>query len=142
MNRLFYVACTRTEKNLYNRTTNKESLQSMTSKDLFKGTTYNSLEEQVGVKALPLDENSTCRVYKRKQLFLQKVMLRIYLATSVERERARYKEGDTLFRNDIREGLFMKTIFKPQTEWVPPESFPDLSKYDEIAIDLRQKTRN
>ena len=33
----------------------------------------------------------------------------------------------------------MKTIFKPQTEWVPPESFPDLSKYDEIAIDLETK---
>ena len=29
-----------------------------------------------------------------------------------------------------------KPIFKPQTEWLPPESFPDLSKYDEIAIDL------
>ena len=45
----------------------------------------------------------------------------------------------TLFRNDIREGLFMKPIFKPQTEWIPPESFPDLSKYDEIAIDLETK---
>ena len=33
----------------------------------------------------------------------------------------------------------MKPIFKPQTEWVPPESFPDLSKYDEIAIDLETK---
>ena len=33
----------------------------------------------------------------------------------------------------------MKQIFKPQTEWVPPESFPDLSKYDEIAIDLETK---
>jgi DNA polymerase I-like protein with 3'-5' exonuclease and polymerase domains len=33
----------------------------------------------------------------------------------------------------------MKTIYKPQTEWVPPESFPDLSKYDEIAIDLETK---
>ena len=30
-------------------------------------------------------------------------------------------------------------IFKPQTEWLPPESFPDLSKYDEIAIDLETK---
>ena len=28
-----------------------------------------------------------------------------------------------------------KIIFKPQTEWLPPEEFPDLSKYDEIAID-------
>ena len=33
----------------------------------------------------------------------------------------------------------MKPIYKPQTEWVPPESFPDLSKYDEIAIDLETK---
>ena len=33
----------------------------------------------------------------------------------------------------------MKPIYKPQTEWVPPESFPDLSNYDEIAIDLETK---
>jgi len=33
----------------------------------------------------------------------------------------------------------VKTIYKPQTEWIPPESFPDLSKYDEIAIDLETK---
>ena len=33
----------------------------------------------------------------------------------------------------------MKLVFKPQTEWLPPESFPDLSKYDEIAIDLETK---
>jgi DNA polymerase I-like protein with 3'-5' exonuclease and polymerase domains len=33
----------------------------------------------------------------------------------------------------------MKPIFKPQTEWLPPESFPDLSKYSEIAIDLETK---
>jgi len=32
-----------------------------------------------------------------------------------------------------------KIIFKPQTEWLPPEEFPDLSKYDEIAIDLETK---
>ena len=30
-------------------------------------------------------------------------------------------------------------LFKPQSEWLPPESFPDLSKYDEIAIDLETK---
>ena len=30
-------------------------------------------------------------------------------------------------------------LFKPQTEWLPPESFPDLSKHDEIAIDLETK---
>ena len=33
----------------------------------------------------------------------------------------------------------MKPIFKPQTEWLPPDSFPDLSKYSEIAIDLETK---
>jgi DNA polymerase I-like protein with 3'-5' exonuclease and polymerase domains len=32
-----------------------------------------------------------------------------------------------------------KIIFKPQTEWLPPEEFPNLSKYDEIAIDLETK---
>ena len=36
----------------------------------------------------------------------------------------------------------MKTIYKPQTEWLPPESFPDLSKYDEIAIDLETRDPN
>ena len=30
-------------------------------------------------------------------------------------------------------------LFKPQTESLPPENFPDLSKYDEIAIDLETK---
>ena len=33
----------------------------------------------------------------------------------------------------------MKPIFKPQTEWLPPQEFPDLSKYDEISIDLETK---
>jgi len=33
----------------------------------------------------------------------------------------------------------VKPIFKPQTEWLPPESFPDLSSYSEIAIDLETK---
>jgi len=32
-----------------------------------------------------------------------------------------------------------KIIFKPQTEWLPPVEFPDLSKHDEIAIDLETK---
>jgi len=32
-----------------------------------------------------------------------------------------------------------KIIFKPQTEWLPPEEFPDLSNYDEISIDLETK---
>ena len=30
-------------------------------------------------------------------------------------------------------------LFKPQTEWLPPTEFPDLSKHDEIAIDLATK---
>ena len=33
-------------------------------------------------------------------------------------------------------------LFKPQTEWVPPESFPDLSNECEIAIDLETKDPN
>ncbi len=32
-----------------------------------------------------------------------------------------------------------KIIFKPQTEWLPPEEFPDLSNHDEISIDLETK---
>ena len=30
-------------------------------------------------------------------------------------------------------------LFSAQTEWLPPENFPDLSKHDEIAIDLETK---
>ncbi len=30
-------------------------------------------------------------------------------------------------------------LFKPQTEWLPPTEFPDLSKHNEIAIDLETK---
>ena len=30
-------------------------------------------------------------------------------------------------------------LFKPQTEWLPPENFPDLSEHSEIAIDLETK---
>ena len=36
----------------------------------------------------------------------------------------------------------VKVIFKPQTEWLPPQDFPDLSKYDEIAVDLETKDPN
>ena len=36
----------------------------------------------------------------------------------------------------------MKMIFKPQTEWIPPTDFPDLGKYDEIAVDLETKDPN
>ena len=36
----------------------------------------------------------------------------------------------------------MKITFKPQTEWLPPQDFPDLSKYDEIAVDLETKDPN
>ena len=36
----------------------------------------------------------------------------------------------------------MKILFKPQTEWLPPEEFKDLSSYDEIAIDLETKDTN
>ena len=36
----------------------------------------------------------------------------------------------------------MKILFKPQTEWLPPQDFPDLSNYSEIAIDLETKDSN
>ena len=35
--------------------------------------------------------------------------------------------------------MIQKPLFAPQTEWLPPETFPDLSQYDEIAIDLETK---
>ena len=35
--------------------------------------------------------------------------------------------------------MIQKPIFSPQVEWLPPTEFPDLSKYDEIAIDLETK---
>jgi DNA polymerase I-like protein with 3'-5' exonuclease and polymerase domains len=35
--------------------------------------------------------------------------------------------------------MIQKPMFSPQVEWTPPETFPDLSKYDEIAIDLETK---
>ena len=38
--------------------------------------------------------------------------------------------------------MIQQPLFKPQTEWLPPEEFPDLSKYDEIAIDLETKDPN
>ena len=30
-------------------------------------------------------------------------------------------------------------MFTPQTEWLPPTGFPDLSKHEEISIDLETK---
>jgi len=38
--------------------------------------------------------------------------------------------------------VIQQPLFKPQTEWLPPEEFPDLSKYDEIAVDLETKDPN
>ncbi len=38
--------------------------------------------------------------------------------------------------------MIQKPVFTPQTEWVPPESFPDLSQYEEISIDLETKDPN
>ena len=38
--------------------------------------------------------------------------------------------------------MIQQPLFKPQTEWLPPEEFPDLSKHDEIAIDLETKDPN
>ena len=38
--------------------------------------------------------------------------------------------------------MIQQPLFKPQTEWLPPEEFPDLSKHDEIEIDLETKDPN
>jgi len=38
--------------------------------------------------------------------------------------------------------MIQQPLFKPQTEWLPPEEFPDLSKYKEISIDLETKDPN
>ena len=38
--------------------------------------------------------------------------------------------------------MIQQPLFKPQTEWIPPTEFPDLSKHDEIAIDLETKDPN
>ena len=35
--------------------------------------------------------------------------------------------------------MIQTPLFKPQTEWTPPEKFPDLTQYCEIAIDLETK---
>ena len=35
--------------------------------------------------------------------------------------------------------MIQKPIFNPQVEWFPPDDFPDLSKYNEISIDLETK---
>ena len=32
-------------------------------------------------------------------------------------------------------------LFKPQTEWLPPENFPDLSKYDEIGCKVNNDSQ-
>jgi len=35
--------------------------------------------------------------------------------------------------------MIQKPMFTAQSEWFPPDEFPDLSKYDEISIDLETK---
>ena len=37
--------------------------------------------------------------------------------------------------------MMQKPLFKPQTEWVHPNTFPDLYEHDEISIDLETKTQ-
>jgi DNA polymerase I-like protein with 3'-5' exonuclease and polymerase domains len=38
--------------------------------------------------------------------------------------------------------MMQMPLFKPQTEWLPPEDFPDLTQACEIAIDLETKDPN
>ena len=40
---------------------------------------------------------------------------------------------------ESKTNMIQQPLFTPQTEWLPPEDFPDLSKYKEIAIDLETK---
>jgi hypothetical protein len=35
--------------------------------------------------------------------------------------------------------MIQKPMFSTPTEWVQPDTFPDLSNHDEIAIDLETK---
>ena len=35
--------------------------------------------------------------------------------------------------------MIQKPLFSPQTEWIPPQDFPDLSDHPEISIDLETK---
>ena len=35
--------------------------------------------------------------------------------------------------------MIQRPLFTPQSEWFPPDEFPNLSKYDEISIDLETK---
>ena len=35
--------------------------------------------------------------------------------------------------------MIQKPLFTPQSEWFPPDDFPDLSKHNEISIDLETK---
>ena len=38
--------------------------------------------------------------------------------------------------------MIQKPLFAPQTEWIPPQDFPNLSNYPEISIDLETKDPN
>ena len=38
--------------------------------------------------------------------------------------------------------MIQKPMFTTQSEWFPPDEFPDLSKYDEISIDSNTFFRN
>ena len=38
--------------------------------------------------------------------------------------------------------MIQRPLFTPQTEWIPPQDFPDLSAHDEISIDLETKDPN
>ena len=38
--------------------------------------------------------------------------------------------------------MIQRPLFAPQTEWIPPQDFPDLSAHDEISIDLETKDPN
>jgi hypothetical protein len=78
----------------------------MTHKDIFKGSTYKSLQEQVGGKHYSSMKIQPAEfINENRLLFAEGNAIKYICRHSVERERARYKEGNTLFRNDTGERL-------------------------------------
>ena len=65
------------------------------------------------------------------------------MQVQVEKWYTRLRKDYTLLRvgnkKIERYQMIQKPMFSPQVEWLPPEEFKDLSKYDEIAIALETK---
>ena len=109
-NRLFYVGATRTKEHLHILDHNKmqQRIRSMTNKDIF-GTTYKSLQEQVGGKHYQKYKIQPAEFINENKLLFAEGNAIKYIIRHLKRERRRYFESNTLFRNDIREGLLSDT---------------------------------